>query len=499
MVQQSYPEGVKIDRVYDPNTGEDFPASRVLINEEDVFQLRTKLLEMIHRETPLYLCPHCHKPVYLRSNITKTAHYFVHVPVENNCPYLEERGLSQEQIRAINYHGQKEGQAHRETKQYVYDSLKADPHFSAVKMEKVWVSDKGDGKRRRPDVSALYNGPNGQFSVAFEIQLSSTFLTEIVARKEFYLEQGALLVWVFQRFVKHNPKMTQIDIFYPNNLNAFVVNSKTLAASIEAQRLVMQCHWAEPVLGDALEVGKAFNSQLVHFDELELDRSSQRAFWFNYEKAVVEIEDKAEELRRIADEEEQTIKAEEGRKRRELDRELAVEAFIEYCCSNRWISFHDPEFLEFRSYCSSIEMPFPEDPSNIISLVKAISSVRTGRVIGSNHDNLIGVVNTLGNSYSELMIYFLAAINIMPVDIVSQQDLKGTWAKKKEGARVRAKKAQGAYVIADEEFRNLIFMLFPELEVPFEELRDKTNGWLRSIGLGANVHIRCAAERERLG
>ena len=58
---------------------------------------------------------------------------------------------------------------------------------------------------RKPDVKALY----GDKFIAFEIQLSTTFLSVIVERREFYLKNNALIFWIFNEFDPKNTKMTQ--------------------------------------------------------------------------------------------------------------------------------------------------------------------------------------------------------------------------------------------------------------------------------------------------
>ena len=66
---------------------------------------------------------------------------------------------------------------------------------------------------------------------AFEVQLSTTFLTEIVGRREFYRVNGGAIVWVFEGFNPQENRTAEQDIFYLNNLNVFVVNERTLERS----------------------------------------------------------------------------------------------------------------------------------------------------------------------------------------------------------------------------------------------------------------------------
>jgi len=51
------------------------------------------------------------------------------------------------------------------------------------------------------------------------------------------------LVWVFRSFQTENRPAAIDDIYFGNNRNAFVVSSYTGAASKEAGRMMMFCHW----------------------------------------------------------------------------------------------------------------------------------------------------------------------------------------------------------------------------------------------------------------
>lgn len=77
--------------------------------------------------------------------------------------------------------------------------------------------------------TTVYNG----LPIAFEIQLSTTHLDVIAARRDFYMQEGGLLVWLFAEFDTEHRRMTIDDVFYNNNLNAFVVNAKTVEASLK--------------------------------------------------------------------------------------------------------------------------------------------------------------------------------------------------------------------------------------------------------------------------
>lgn len=74
-------------------------------------------------------------------------------------------------------------------KEWVAQCLAADPRFTDVATEKRW-SGTLTAEWRKPDVRAIYRG----IPVVFEIQLSTTYVNVIAERREFYLQEGGLLI-----------------------------------------------------------------------------------------------------------------------------------------------------------------------------------------------------------------------------------------------------------------------------------------------------------------
>ncbi|QDW65646.1 hypothetical protein [Luteimonas granuli] len=97
----------------------------------------------------------------------------------------------------------------------------------------------------------------------------------MVEREEFYREQGGLLVRVFGGFKGEGNLLINRLVFANNNRNAFVVNDRTLAASREAGKLIVECLWRQPSRGDQGLVWTACR-RLVDFDELTLDQVGHR-------------------------------------------------------------------------------------------------------------------------------------------------------------------------------------------------------------------------------
>ncbi|KAB1443572.1 hypothetical protein [Pseudodesulfovibrio senegalensis] len=147
MSSYGFKKGSLIDVIYDPKTGKEIPARDVVKDDHTGLTLRTELKTAKLRGAPLYLCPLCHTPIYLKSGVERQGQFFAHWP----CRWMEKHEYSQEQIRARRFHGQRESHAHKQTKGFVYKCLEVDPSFSSIKVEKVWKSTTDEGRWRKPD------------------------------------------------------------------------------------------------------------------------------------------------------------------------------------------------------------------------------------------------------------------------------------------------------------------------------------------------------------
>lgn len=270
----------EIDEVLDLATGEILSLWQTIGEDyEKALQLRMALKEGIAENKPLYACPLCVVPVHLVSLTQERRFYFRHEIEDGRCPAKTKGSLSERQILALKYDGARESAAHKRMKEIIAESLRHDPSFSEIAIEPIWKGMKRND-RRQPDVRAIWNG----IPVAFEVQLSTTFLRVIAERRAFYLREGGLLVWVFKSFDMGNARLTQDDIFYNNNRNAFLASEDTLKASKNAKAFMLECVWSEPSIDD----GQMFWSQqkqLVCFADLTVERECQRVFLFDADGA----------------------------------------------------------------------------------------------------------------------------------------------------------------------------------------------------------------------
>ncbi|MDO9289975.1 MAG: DUF6035 family protein [Hydrogenophaga sp.] len=244
-------------------------------------QLRTQAKAAHFKDQPLYRCSTCLTPVFICARKDGQKFFFKHSHEDGSCPAITRSALSQDEIDARKYNGVKESQAHLQMKDWLEACLKADPRFSLVSKEARWAG-RLTGEWRKPDVSAVYEGVR----VAFEIQLTTTYLDVIVKRREFYLQEGGLIFWVFASFDNEHRRLTEDDVFYNNNQNAFIVNTGTVKESLEQKRLMLECVWQVPTADGS---HSALRRQRVAFDQLTLDQATQRAYFFDHEGAKLQL------------------------------------------------------------------------------------------------------------------------------------------------------------------------------------------------------------------
>jgi hypothetical protein len=175
---------------------------------------RNLIREAMHRGEPRLVCATCDTPVYLVSTPDK-AFFFRHTVEDGSCPAQTRGKWSHDEIRAMKYQGARESDAHRRIKALIARSLEADPSVSGVLLEKTWRSTTDLATYRRPDVRASFK----DVRLAFEAQLSTTFLDVVVGRREFYRREGALLVWILPRFDPGDRRIMEDDILFTNNSN----------------------------------------------------------------------------------------------------------------------------------------------------------------------------------------------------------------------------------------------------------------------------------------
>lgn len=433
--------------VLDTETGDDVTLEQFLSNADYgtvVGELRMKLEIDGLDGRPRYVCPlpECRDGMSLKKVkvLDKSPHrfYFKHRHNENKCTGTQH--LASSTISAIKFNGAKESRQHIEFKKRVVESIEADPSFEDCATERRWVQADG-GRWRQPDVQAR----RGAQRVAFEVQLSTTFLHVIAQRMKFYRDNHGVLVWLFRDLNFSKYLQAEDDIFYANNRNAFRVTDETVARSKATGRFAMECAWMEPVI-KAEGIKEEQRTVIVFFDQLHFDvgkNGAPRAYYFDCEAARARASQVSATL-------------------------PAIQRFERYWLARR---FDATEWAAVREGLLKLGASVPEyqhsDPFE--QLLNVLYSVKHGRMIGYNYTKQ--PFADLGHHLFDrrkgfLRVFHLAIAAFDRIEQVKRDDLNGNLegkARKEEtGYFACIKRCDPDYDLPV-ELRSTVALLFPEL------------------------------------
>lgn len=212
-----------------------------LVREAEIFQLRSQIQEQVHKKEAVYVCIFCKQSIGIRGHINRKDYYLTHTFRSDDCIIKTNHHLTEEQIRCIKYNGEKESDLHNDLKNQIAYYLELDDNVIAVHTEKVYKDLAISREWKKPDVMAEF----ADKKVAFELQLSTTFLSVIVSRTIFYRERGIFLIWIFPNFSleSHLQQFTQKDVYYNNSFNVYVFDEHAQEKSKTEKRLILRCYY----------------------------------------------------------------------------------------------------------------------------------------------------------------------------------------------------------------------------------------------------------------
>lgn len=447
------PEGLAVTNpeipvVLESSTGRELPMCEVIGDDlARLMQLRMAVATSNQEDRAMYLCPECFVPLSLLSRKECRRFWFKHTLEDGRCSAVTRGELTQEEINARKYNGAKESFLHRQMKQWLVESMQASGRFLAVHPEQRWTGSV-TGAWRKPDVSARV----GALKFAFEVQLSTTFLDVIAERRRFYTLEGGLLFWVFAHFEDDGRRLTQDDVFYNNNQNAFIVSQATRDASRAAGKFLLDCVWSEPGYWNAEPV---LRRQRVSFDELTLDQDKQQVFFFDCAGA---------QARRRADEDAERASwpmqfeawwlQVAGKHKSLYDQEDETHQFPQ-CAPRNWDDWGMISLTPLRFYGKDMRLP--------VAMLNCFYSAKHGRPVGLNRKHFIEVAHYLAESYPRYLMWFRRALKVYDrAELLEQQDKTGNWAKRVRAYRQDMRADPEKYA-ADQKHQRLFEYLFPEL------------------------------------
>lgn len=289
--------------VYDTQTDMTHESSYLLRDprerEAEIFKLRTAIEMAIQEGKPKLVCLYCKQAVGLRGKNVKTQYYFTHLKDSDDCVIKTLHTLSEDEVKRIKYNGSKESPVHIELKNFIGDQLALEPDVDSVQVDKVYRDKPTDREWKKPDVLAKYKN----MPIAFELQLTTTFLSVIVSRTMFYQQHNVYLIWVFADFSIESElqKFTEKDVFYNNNYNVYVLDEAAQAASVESGRLKVTCYFKEFFTkGDQLD--SSWRKQIIGLDELKFKSYPTTVCFHDSEKQQQEVIELIEQQRKLREE-----------------------------------------------------------------------------------------------------------------------------------------------------------------------------------------------------
>lgn len=265
-----------IQTVLSLTSGELLEAKSLFANQQkreaEIFQLRTKIENQLQTNTVEYVCLYCKQPVAIRginSYLGQSKHFFFTHPYNSNACIIKTKSKhTQEQVLCMKFNGQKESDRHITLKNLIGLYAGKTKNVTEVKIDEVYRDKEVPSEWRKPDVLAIY----GSKKLAFELQLSTTFLSVIVARTRFYKENGVFLIWVFADFSMQNDmqKFTEKDVYYNNNFNVYVFDKEATDKSKATGELILKCIYKEfYAIGEELK--EHWTTTFIKLSDLKFD------------------------------------------------------------------------------------------------------------------------------------------------------------------------------------------------------------------------------------
>jgi Family of unknown function (DUF6035) len=263
---------------------------------------------------------------------------------------------------------------------------------------------------------------------AFEVQLSTTFLDVVVGRRDFYKEEGALLVWVVSKFLPEYRRLTTDDLLFCNNSNILVVDEETTRISEERRVFHVRCSFRRPVRDDD-SLKDECDEKIIRFTDLTCDFQNQKAFLFDFEG-------EEKRLREI-------IEAEWEARQRQADDNLRAEFLSLWTelepssddspeTSARWAAFK----AEFATRGIDVWLD-PRENGSFRGMMNGLLSAKLGRPVGWRFETLIQVAHHLADRYPEHLLgfgyankHFDTLDDLGRQKLLENQDTSKKWAKK---------------------------------------------------------------------
>lgn len=432
------------------DTGQALLASDLLLMSEQEFTaLRRLATESRVKNEPddqaFLRCPICQTPLWLtrRSHGSATGNRFFKHAREAQCPWYRPSDYTAEQILALRFHGQKEGQLHKQLKRVMIDALTADPEVSDVVTEVTNWGAVLKGEWKRPDVRCRWRGK----TVVFELQLSYTFISEVVKRDLFYRAENIFVIWVFRAadekfaFVK--------DEKYFNKRNLFLLDETAEAESLAAGRLMLTCQYSVPVFNErSLRDEPVAKTQLVQMADLTYPEDTYRPFFYDYDAALKPASHPSTSIPSVT-----AIELEEFKNAFETYGEAVRAGYAEPDLLDAACKLSDDRLRAWA--IRAVKYPYREALLRLLSIAK-------GKPLITKYDTVYEVINAATQPGAATQDEFGFLLLYLEACDIFQPPMKPSQAERLAIRRRTVRTLERSYE-ADRQFLELAVALFPQL------------------------------------
>ena len=434
---------ITIETVFDTETSEELSTESIINRSEDGSrELRALLAETYARNTNLarenkpllpsrYRCPDCGGNLRLNSLLGEKF-YFTHAYKNMDCPSFERGRPSEEQVRARQYNGRKEGHDHKEIKGILCQSLKCAENFVGIDEEK-YLWNESRTRWRKPDIAFSFQDGEQVSKKVFEIQVSYTFVTVIYERKIFYGDNNIPLLWIFKDVDFNSLNITRDDALYSNNCNIFTVNNRTLELSREQKCPMLECHFMVPTIKNGILSYDKGTIEVSLFD-LKYDRKLGIQYAFDF---------KTEKLRTI--------------------RNHLIE-----CVDKKYEDMRDLDHVSINNALKLMNSDIGgldnSERRLFILTVQNILSALEDKCIGTNLKNMAETLNYVTASHAYSFYPFAAALNHTKRDTGVRKNIKKDTFRERVNGLYDAIQRKDKELCLPQHLTQNLALIFPELK-----------------------------------
>ncbi|MDH4992230.1 DUF6035 family protein [Aquamicrobium lusatiense] len=202
------------------------------LSETEWTDLRAEATRSRRAGKALLRCGDCRSPVYARESTNGRRHCYHFGTEVKDCLWASANARNARSIDAEKFHGNQESERHKNLKAMICENLALDPDAAeaGIVQERYTKGTDGTGYAF-PDVFAV----NWQGDpAAFEIQLATTQLPNIVRREDFYEANGIRLVWIIGSSERQLERRAFKDIYLRNDGQILGLDGDVMAAARKA-------------------------------------------------------------------------------------------------------------------------------------------------------------------------------------------------------------------------------------------------------------------------